>query len=332
MLSGKFLLQHGKLGLRQFSTHKLTQQKGLKNAMTKAFQIPQRNARTHARANVRSWETAKAPTRLGAENIGRAVLGGACAAGVGALCFYGLGLSNDVGAIDKARFWPDEMRQRVKSTYLYFTGSLGITAVSAFYLSRSKAVFRMMNANRWLVFGGSLAAMIGSSIACQSIEYQPGFNAKHLAWTAHSGIVGVVIAPLMLVGGPLVLRAAAYTAGTVAALSLTAACAPDEKFLTWGGPLSLALGGICVASIGGMFLPATSAVAPAISSLVTYGGLVVFGGFMLYDTQKIIKHAELTTYSGKSYDPINASIGIYMDTINIFIRILMIMAGNNRRK
>ena len=38
-----------------------------------------------------------------AENTGRAVLGGACAAGVGALCFYGLGLSNDVGAIDKAR-------------------------------------------------------------------------------------------------------------------------------------------------------------------------------------------------------------------------------------
>lgn len=46
------------------------------------------------------------------------------------------------------------------------------------------------------------------------------------------------------------MRAAAYTAGTVAALSLTAACAPDEKFLSWGGPLSLALGGICVASIG----------------------------------------------------------------------------------
>ena len=66
----------------------------------------------------------------------------------------------------------------------------------------------------------------------------------------HSGIVGAVIAPLMLLGGPLVLRAATYTAGTVAALSLTAACAPDGKFLTWGGPLSLALGGICVASIG----------------------------------------------------------------------------------
>lgn len=66
----------------------------------------------------------------------------------------------------------------------------------------------------------------------------------------HSAVIGAVIAPLMLLGGPLVLRAAAYTAGTIAGLSLTAACAPDEKFLTWGGPLSLALGGICVASIG----------------------------------------------------------------------------------
>ena len=57
---------------------------------------------------------------------------------------------------------------------------------------------------------------------------------------------------------------------------------------------------------GGMFLPATSAAVPVIQSLVTYGGLVVFGGFMLYDTQKIIKKAELANYSGKKYDPINA--------------------------
>ena len=35
---------------------------------------------------------------------------------------------------------------------------------------------------------------------------------------------------------------------------------------------------------------------------------MVFGGFMLYDTQKIIKYAELTTYQGKTYDPINAYV------------------------
>jgi FtsH-binding integral membrane protein len=63
-------------------------------------------------------------------------------------------------------------------------------------------------------------------------------------------VVGLVIAPLILLGGPLVVRAAACTAGVVASLSLTAACAPSDKFLSWGGPLALGLGGIFVASIG----------------------------------------------------------------------------------
>jgi len=330
MLAPKLLVRLSQTNIRNFSQSTAT--KAFKNQFNKTLsQQTKRNAQSRA-SRVRTWEATKTKSKSSANDYGRMVLGGASAAGVGALCFYGLGLSNDVGAIDKARFWPQEMRDRIKSTYLYFTGSLGITALSSFYLSKSQVVYRMMGANPWIVFGGSMVAMIGSSIACRSIEYEKGVNAKHFAWAAHSGIVGLVIAPMMLMGGPMVLRAAAYTAGTVGALSLTAACAPDDKFLTWGGPLSLALGGICVASIGGMFLPAASAAQPIIGSIVTYGGLVVFGGFMLYDTQKIIKHAEISTYNGQKYDPINASIGIYMDTINIFIRILMIMSGNNRRK
>lgn len=291
-----------------------------------------RKFESQAKSGWRTWEQTTRPTGLTAENAGKAILGGGCLAGVGALCYYGLGLSNELGAVDKARFWPEEVRSKIRSTYLYFTGSLGITAVSAYGISRSRAVHTLMNANKWLVFGGSLVAMIGTSIACQSIPYEPGLNAKHLAWMGHSAVIGAVIAPLMLLGGPLVLRAAAYTAGTIAGLSLTAACAPDQKFLTWGGPLALALGGICVVSIGGMFLPATSAVGAGINSIVTYGGLVVFGGFMLYDTQKIIAIAETSTYQRRPYDPINASLGIYMDTINIFIRILMILASNNQRR
>ena len=46
------------------------------------------------------------------------------------------------------------------------------------------------------------------------------------------------------------LRAAAVTGGVVGALSLTAACAPDGKFLAWGGPLAIGLGGVCMACLG----------------------------------------------------------------------------------
>jgi len=34
--------------------------------------------------------------------VGKATLAGASLVGLGALCYYGLGLSNDVGAIDRA--------------------------------------------------------------------------------------------------------------------------------------------------------------------------------------------------------------------------------------
>ena len=50
--------------------------------------------------------------------------------------------------------------------------------------------------------------------------------------------------------GPLAIRAAAYTAGVVGALTLTAACAPSERYLYMSGPLALGLGVVFVASIG----------------------------------------------------------------------------------
>lgn len=50
--------------------------------------------------------------------------------------------------------------------------------------------------------------------------------------------------------GPIAVRAAAYTAGVVGALTLTAACAPSERYLYMSGPLAIGLGVVFVASIG----------------------------------------------------------------------------------
>ena len=86
-----------------------------------------------------------------AETTGRAILGGAALFGVGALCYYGLGLSNEVGAIDRAQMWPQVVRDRVRSTYGYFTGSLMVTAGAAYGISRSRFIFTMLRASPWLV-------------------------------------------------------------------------------------------------------------------------------------------------------------------------------------
>lgn len=116
-----------------------------------------------------------------------------------------------------------------------------------------------------------------------------------------------------------------------------AACAPSDKFLYMGGPLAMGLGVVLVSSIGSAFMPPTTALGAGMYSIALYGGLILFGGFLLYDTQKIMHRAEHhpPMMAGvRQYDPINASIGIYMDTMNIFIRIAQILAmsGGSRRK
>jgi len=279
-------------------------------------------------------ERLMAPAGDSAFVAGRGLLAGASVLGLGALCYYGLGMSNQVGAVDRAALWPEEVRQRVKSTYMYFGGSLAATVASAVAVSRSPAMMNLMMRNSWISLIATLGAMMGTGLLCQALPYKEGFGTKQLAWLLHSAVVGAVVAPLTLLGGPIMLRAACYTAGVVGGLSTLAVCAPSDKFLYMGGPLAMGLGVVFVSSIGTWFLPPTSVLGAGMYTIAVYGGLALFGLFLLYDTQKIIHRAENhPTYGAEPYDPVNNSVGIYMDTVNIFIRIAMLLAGGgNRRK
>lgn len=85
-----------------------------------------------------------------------------------------------------------------------------------------------------------------------------------------------------------------------------ACTAPSDKFLYMGGPLAMGFGAVFMASLGSAFLPPTSAMGAGLYSISLYGGLVLFSGFMLYNTQKIIYRAERhPQYGMQKYDPIN---------------------------
>uniref|UniRef100_A0A8C6TZ73 Growth hormone inducible transmembrane protein n=1 Tax=Neogobius melanostomus TaxID=47308 RepID=A0A8C6TZ73_9GOBI len=173
-------------------------------------------------------------TALKIDSTGRLILAGGAAVGLGALCYYGLGMSNEIGAIEKAVIWPQYVKDRIHSTYMYFAGSVGLTALSAVAVSRTPALLGLMMRGSWLAIGATFAAMIGAGMLVRSISYEHSPMPKHLAWMLHAGVMGAVIAPMTLLGGPLMLRAAWYTAGIVGGLSTVAMCAPSEKFLNMG--------------------------------------------------------------------------------------------------
>ena len=171
--------------------------------------------------------------------------------------------------------------------------------------------------------------MIGTGMLARSIDYDSTL-VKHLAWALHcgkcfqriliqffsfSGVMGAVLAPLCFMGGPILTRAAWYTAGIVGGLSATAITAPSEKFLMMSGPLAMGFGVVFMANIGTFFLPPGSALGASLASVVIYGGLILFSAFLLYDTQRLVKQAEnhphkSQFYGGeyqiRTFDPINA--------------------------
>lgn len=308
--------------------------------------LPKQNYATKSRVAVRRTKTMQEKmkeamfspsleTAAKFENTGRLFIAGGAALGLGALCYYGLGMSNEIGAIEKAVIWPQYVKERIHATYMYFSGSVGLTALSALAISRSPAIMNLMTRSSFLAIGATFAVMIGAGMLVRSLPYEKGLNAKHFAWMLHAGVMGAVVAPVTLLGGPLLLRAVWYTAGIVGGLSTVAMCAPSEKFLNMGGPLAVGLGLVFASSIGSMFLPPTSVLGAGMYSVAIYGGLVLFGMFLLYDTQKVIKRAEsYPVYGVQRFDPINACMGIYMDTLNIFIRVATILSnsGGGRKK
>lgn len=251
----------------------------------------------------------------------RGLIGASAAAGVVGICILGQ------KADENTAHWNEYVTDRVRSTYGHFAAGLGMTALTASVFHRTGVAYRMMASHPMAFSIGGFVVTMGALLATRSIPYE-NTAAKLAAWSVFNTSIGVSMAPMLLLGGPMVMKAAIYTGAVVGSLSLVAMSANSDQFLSWGQPLAFGLGLIIVTSLGRIFLPAQYFVAHSLmEKVVTYGGLAVFSGLVLYDTQKIVyksKHAA-------AYDPVNECLGIYLDTINLFQIILSLLSNNKRR-
>mmetsp|Transcript_18999 Transcript_18999/g.26335 ORF Transcript_18999/g.26335 Transcript_18999/m.26335 type:complete len:185 (-) Transcript_18999:107-661(-) len=177
-----------------------------------------------------------------------------------------------------------------------------------------------LNANPWLLLGGSLALLVGTHMT----DYHTAFPLKMALYTGFCGLTAVTLVPLIQMSAMAVIYDAALATGvSMASLATIAYNAPSEQFLMWGGALSLACGGMLGVSILSMLYPGSA----ALYNIWLYGGLGLTGALVLFRTQNIIHSAK----TQQKFDPINHSIGLYLDAVNMFVRFLMIF-GNNRKK
>lgn len=223
-------------------------------------------------------------------------------------------------------------REYLHGAFKYTGAGLAITAVAARTMFRAGLPYRMMTASPWLVLGVGLAGSIGSMMGIFYTDADRSPVLRHAFWLSFNAFQAATLSPLFFYSPALLGRAALYTAGVVGSLSYVGATAKNDKFLYMGGPLLAGVTVVALSSLAPMALPLGMRGLAITEALSLYGGLAVFSGFVLYDTQKILHHARMAQAGLVPRDTMRESVSLQLDFINIFVRLVQILAMQQRRK
>ena len=227
---------------------------------------------------------------------------------------------------------PPFERAYLNETFLHTGLGLGIIAVAARALHTSGWSVRLMSANPWAVFGiglvGSIGTMMGTFYTSPDNYVQ-----KYALWTGFNLTQAALLSPLMFLQPALLARAGLYTIGMMGSIAFVGATAKQEKYLYLGGPLLAGVAIVALSGLAPLVVPATAARTLMVTeNLWLYGGLAVFGGFTLYDVQKILAHARMAEQGRMRKDVVNETVSLELDFINIFVRLVQILGMRQNKR
>jgi FtsH-binding integral membrane protein len=246
---------------------------------------------------------------------------GLSTAGLSYLCFRNWTTSSSYAKAlvnTKESFNNNIVNERTKSTMVYFSSGLALTAGLTFAMAKSGRLLTLSQ-NPILSFG----MIIPTALCIYKIATTPVSSpTKPLYFLGFNACMAFSLAPICYIIPLTVLKdAGLLTSGVFAGLGLVAANSRDDAFLGMSGLLGAGLGGMIALSFANIFLNS-----PVIFNIWLYGGLALFTAFALYD----IKMVQIKAKKEANFDPMYNSIHVYLDFINLFIRIAYIL--NNRKK
>lgn len=200
----------------------------------------------------------------------------------------------------------------VKDTYKLIAASLVAAVAGAFVGTSLKPIGFLIPliVELALLFGMMWADRSGKSTLALALLF--GF-------TFFTGLVlGPVINLYVANGaGHVVTQAFVATAVTFGGLTVYAMNTKAD-FSSWGKPMFFILIGVVIAGLLNAFVFKSTMGSLVISSITA----ILFSGYILYDTQNIIR--------GAYESPIMAAVGMYLNILNLFISLLNILGITSR--
>ena len=167
--------------------------------------------------------------------------------------------------------------------------------------------------------------LFGLIFALYSTPNSPANQQKRtgmlLAFGALQGlVVGPLVEAVLDIDSSIVLTAFLGTTAIFVCFSLAAIYAERRSMLYLGGFLSSALSLLLMAGFINIF-----ARSEGLFNLQLYGGLLVFMGYIVFDSQMIIEKADAGIYDVQLH-----ALDLFLDFVAIFVRLLIILSKNKK--
>ncbi|KAH3826748.1 bax inhibitor 1-like [Dreissena polymorpha] len=226
------------------------------------------------------------------------------------------------GLFPDALFKFDHLERKVQKHLKKIYGTLGISMLAA-------AAGAYVHVVAGLISGGLLTTLagIGLMIWLAATHHSKANEPKRLGiFMGFAFFMGISLGPLMdmviRIDPSIIMTAFMGTCVVFIGFSLAALFNTNRTFLYMGGFLLSSLSWLCLAGFMNIFFRSQM-----IWNVQLYGGLLLFCAFVLYDTQLII---EKVRHGDDDY--IWQSVDLFLDFINIFRRLMIILASKEEGK
>lgn len=200
----------------------------------------------------------------------------------------------------------------LRRTYALFLLGIVLTGVGAVVALSVEAILMAVVDHVWIAFMLQIGLVIGAGV----LRNRAPWNT--LVYFAFTFLTGLILAPILLgityESGSfgIVVQAFVLTASIFVGLSFFVVVSrKDFSFL--GGGLMIALFTLLGLGLVSIFFY-TDVIGLAFASLAA----IVFSGFILYDTSRILR------YAGQM-SPITAALSLYLDFYNLFLALLRLL-------
>jgi uncharacterized protein len=216
------------------------------------------------------------------------------------------------------------VRTFIRSVYAWMFGGLLLTAFAAVWVVSSPAMQQLVFGTplRWVLLIAEFGLVLILSAALRRLS--PAAAASmFLVFSLINGLTLSVI--FFAYTQATIFQAFVTAAGMFGAMSVYG-MVTKRDLTSWGSFFFMGLIGLVIASIVNVFIHSS-----ALGFMVSVLGVLVFVGLTAWDTQKLKSYATVTGPMQENLAIIGA-LALYLDFINLFLMLLRLFGGGDRRR